>query len=293
MITTVLVSDGELQIKYISFLLATTPMLLVSLSEDLNVPTKALYRLVAVAISNIAVIILLNEWLPRIGIPQVTPIMHTPIGAIITIVVISGITNSFNLIDGLNGLCAGFSLCAFIAVNVIAVKTGLDGISHIATMYATIIIAFMIFNFPFAKIYLGDTGSYFFGFIYSWLGVMSLVNVHEIVAPTYLLICAYPVSEMLFSIARRYISGKAIFKPDQLHLHHLIHDFAKISFPQMRAGWHNPLASIAISPLYIAPMIYAVNNFESRQSIFLGFAAFFALYTAIYIAINLANRSKR
>lgn len=167
-VPTIMMTEGELRTQYVSFMLAASPILIISIYEDIISETRAAHRLVAILCSNFAVIAFFHLWLPRIGIPQLNDLMSGYGGLLLTVALITTITNSFNLIDGLNGLCSIFSVCAFSMINLIAEKYGLNGISHISAMYVAMIIAFTLFNFPLAKIYLGDTGAYFLGFLYCW-----------------------------------------------------------------------------------------------------------------------------
>ncbi len=146
---------------------------------------------------------------------------------ILTIGWIVGVTNSINLIDGLDGLSAGISVISSVSLLIIFVLNGSPLISILLiTALAGALIGFLPFNFAPAKTFIGDTGSNFLGFslsIISILGVAKTYTVAVIVLP--LLALGLPIFDTIWAIIRRLIKGKsikAIFKADKGHLHHLI-----------------------------------------------------------------------
>jgi UDP-GlcNAc:undecaprenyl-phosphate GlcNAc-1-phosphate transferase len=133
-------------------------------------------------------------------------------------------TNLINLIDGIDGLAAGISLMLMCLL----VYVGLHGQMFslcIAMGMAGALIAFLYFNFPPAKIYLGDGGAYFLGFL---IGGLTIENSNKgtiaaaLIAPIFAL--ALPIIDVVFSILRRGAKGLPIFRPDRRHIHHrLLH----------------------------------------------------------------------
>jgi UDP-GlcNAc:undecaprenyl-phosphate GlcNAc-1-phosphate transferase len=146
---------------------------------------------------------------------------------ILTIGWIVGVTNSINLIDGLDGLSAGISIISSISLLIIFVLNGSPLISILLiTALSGALVGFLPYNFAPAKTFIGDTGSNFLGFslsIISILGVAKTYTVAVIVLP--LLALGLPIFDTILAIIRRLIKGKsikAIFAPDKGHLHHLI-----------------------------------------------------------------------
>lgn len=144
---------------------------------------------------------------------------------IITWFWIVGITNAINFTDGLDGLSSGITLIACISLLIIFVINGSPVISIILiTALAGGIVGFLPYNVNPAKTYMGDCGSNFLGFsiaIISILGVAKTYTILVIVAP--LIVLALPIFDTIFAIFRRMIKGKsikAIFQPDNGHLHH-------------------------------------------------------------------------
>lgn len=134
---------------------------------------------------------------------------------------IVGVTNSINLIDGLDGLACGISLIALVAFLILGLRQNLEALSLIAIALAASMLAFLKFNFHPAKIFLGDSGSTFAGFMLASIGALWALNsgnVFFILIP--IIILALPIFDTLFAIWRRYRGHYPIFRADKGHLHH-------------------------------------------------------------------------
>lgn len=143
-------------------------------------------------------------------------------GMPLTLLWIVGITNAINLIDGLDGLAAGVSAIVLITITTIAIMDGNMFIVALASVLLASTIGFLFYNFHPAKIFMGDTGSLFLGFmlaVISLLGFKS-VTVFSLVVP--LVILAVPISDTLFAIIRRIVHKRPLSAPDKSHLHHCL-----------------------------------------------------------------------
>ncbi len=141
-------------------------------------------------------------------------------GLVVTIVWLVAFTNLINLIDGIDGLAGGISLmlmCLLVCV-------GINSHSYstlLAAGTAGALVAFLYFNFPPAKIYMGDGGAYFLGFL---IGVLAITNSHKgtvaaaLLAPLFAM--ALPIADVTLAILRRGLKGLPIFRPDRQHIHH-------------------------------------------------------------------------
>jgi len=139
----------------------------------------------------------------------------------ILILWIVGVTNSINLIDGLDGLACGISLIALVTFFILGLSQNLEALSIISIALAGSMLAFLKFNFYPAKIFLGDSGSTFAGFILASVGALWVLNGRNtffIFIP--IIILALPIFDTLFAIWRRYRGHYPIFKADKGHLHH-------------------------------------------------------------------------
>ena len=133
-------------------------------------------------------------------------------------------TNLINLIDGIDGLAAGISLMLMGLLVYVGIHGQMFSLC-LATGMAGALVAFLYFNFPPAKIYLGDGGAYFLGFL---IGGLTIENSNKgtvaaaLIAPIFAL--ALPILDTSFSIVRRGLKGLPLFRPDRQHIHHrLLH----------------------------------------------------------------------
>ena len=134
---------------------------------------------------------------------------------------IVGVTNAINLIDGLDGLACGTSLIALVTFLILCLRLNLEALSLISIALAGSMLAFLRFNFYQAKIFLGDSGSTFAGFMLASIGALWALksgNAFFILIP--MIVLALPIFDTLFAIWRRYRGHYPIFQADKGHLHH-------------------------------------------------------------------------
>lgn len=140
----------------------------------------------------------------------------------ITIVFIVAVMNCINLIDGLDGLADGISMIFFITIGVLAFIMHNLGSLEITIAFIMIgaCLGFLIFNFNPAKIFMGEIGSMFLGFMIAIVCLLGFkaVTLTSLVVP--MLILAIPILDTLFAILRRIIHHKPIYEADRQHLHH-------------------------------------------------------------------------
>lgn len=139
----------------------------------------------------------------------------------ITLFWIVGITNTINLIDGLDGLASGVATIAATTLLFTAAKMGHDFIMMQCAIIAGASLGFLPFNFNPAKIFMGDTGSLLLGYMLAVTSVSGMVKSVAAVAlavPVFAL--GLPIFDTTFAIIRRYLNNKPIMQADKEHLHH-------------------------------------------------------------------------
>ena len=163
-----------------------------------------------------------------------TPFVHLGILAVpATIIWIVGITNAVNLIDGLDGLAVGVSSIAAITMLAVALLTGNMPIAITMAALAGACIGFMPYNLNPAKIFMGDTGSTFLGYILATLSITGLFKMYAIISfAVPFLILGIPIFDISFAFLRRIAHGQNPMKADRGHFHHRLID---MGFSQKQA----------------------------------------------------------
>ncbi|MEW6572249.1 MAG: MraY family glycosyltransferase [Bacillota bacterium] len=142
-------------------------------------------------------------------------------GIPVTVFWIVAVTNAVNLIDGLDGLAAGVGCIGAVTLATIAALVG-DKIAVLpALILGAALLSFLPFNFYPARIFLGDCGAMFIGFVLACgavIGVAKTATAVTLVTPAVIL--GIPLFDTLFAILRRYKNGRRIFRADREHLHH-------------------------------------------------------------------------
>lgn len=220
-----LFDDASIAGMTLLLLLAAAPVFVAGLADDFTQRVRPSIRLAAAFVSAALGGFLLDAWVVRIDVPALDSAFAAPTLAIVfSCVLVAGLVNAFNIIDGFNGLAGGVASLILVGIAYVAFKVS-DLVVLTASLTAIGAIAgFMMFNFPRGLVYLGDGGAYLLGF---WIGELLILLVArnpQVSAWFPALLCSYPVCEILFSIYRRaFVRRSHPGMPDMAHLHHLIY----------------------------------------------------------------------
>lgn len=144
---------------------------------------------------------------------------------IITIIWIVAITNAVNFIDGLDGLACGVSCISAVNLLVIALLVSDNSVAIVMAAMAGACLGFVPYNFNPAKIFMGDTGSTFLGFVLASVSIQGLFKAYTVISfAVPFLILGLPIFDICFSIIRRLASGKNPMQADRGHFHHRLID---------------------------------------------------------------------
>ena len=174
----------------------------------------------------------------------------------VTILFIVAIINCINLIDGLDGLSSGISSIYFVTVGIIGIllnnSNGLDVTLTFIMLGSTL--GYLLHNFPPAKIFMGDSGSMFLGYIIAVIALLGFKNITltSVIVPVLLL--AIPIMDTLFAILRRLINHKPIGEPDKNHFHHQL---LKLNLSKRKTVLLIYIIDILFA---LASILYAVGN---------------------------------
>ena len=147
-------------------------------------------------------------------------VLPAPVSFILTFCWILGVINAYNLIDGLDGLCGSFSITTVITLGILYTLTD-NSEAVLCFILAASIFGFLCFNWPPAKLFMGDAGSQFLGFMISVFPLFDSSKVFEYNKLLIMIvITAFPVFDTIAAIWRRLRDKKPIMSPDRSHLHH-------------------------------------------------------------------------
>lgn len=169
------------------------------------------------------------------------------LGIPLTLLWIVGMTNAINLIDGLDGLAAGVTAISAGTLFFVALRTHQIGSAMIMLALCGSALGFLRYNFFPARIFLGDSGSYFLGFVLaaaSVIGVFKTTLVVALIIPV--LILGVPIFDTMFAIGRRLKEGRSPFSADKQHIHHML----------LRAGFTQREAVLSI---YVACFLLSIS----------------------------------
>lgn len=168
----------------------------------------------------------------------------------ISLLWIVGITNAINFIDGIDGLAGSVVTIASAAIAVISIVTTPS--SPISALVAIILLgamlAFLTFNYNPAKIFMGDSGALFAGFMLSTLSITGIMSGGEHLMYLPFLILAIPIADVAYSSLRRISKGKSPFVADSEHIHHKL----------LHHGFSQDLAVLTLSSVSMGCAIIAI-----------------------------------
>ena len=144
-------------------------------------------------------------------------------GYFLTIFWIIGIINAFNLIDGMDGLSSGITLFSSLTLAMLAIANGYLPTALVALALAGAVTGFLIYNFNPARIFMGDSGSMFIGYILAILSLRNQSKAHAVVSIMVPIIAmGLPILDTTLAFMRRIMRHQSIFAADKQHIHHFI-----------------------------------------------------------------------
>ncbi len=206
-------------------LLGSSLMFLLGLIDDIYGLNAKFKLMIQIAIASI--VFLLGISVETIYNPFGEPIhLGMIVSYIVTVLWIVGISNALNFIDGVDGLAGSIVTISAVTLGLISVAmTPTNAISAlIAFILAGSMLAFLTYNFHPAKIFMGDSGALFAGFLLATLSITGVMKSAALTMFVPFFILAVPIIDITFSSLRRIAKGVSPFTPDAEHLHHkLLH----------------------------------------------------------------------
>lgn len=270
---------------------ASFPVLAFGLAEDLSKSIGIATRLVATLIAGIIFSQATGYSVETVDLWQIDIFLAIPAFSIaFTAFAIGSSCNALNIIDGFHGLASGTMLLMLTMVATISWTVGDITLFQITTSIAAITLGFFLVNFPSGKIFLGDGGAYFLGFLIAALTVMLASRNPEVSPWICPLILSYPLTELVVSIARKsWLKGHHPGRPDNQHLHMLVYRFIarRVGFATESETRDHALTSLILWVFSAASLVLVLNSgyeayFAIRSTIAL-FCAYLILYSLLRI----------
>jgi len=236
--------------------------------HNLNALLKFSLQIAAAALVTVGGFTVSVVTIPSVGV--------VPLGIFaypVTIFWIIAITNAVNLVDGLDGLAGGISGIAALALGVSAYMLWTATPALVAFALLGAILGFMLFNYPPARIFMGDSGALFLGFTLAVIPLLKdtgSTSLRDLLAPATVL--AVPILDVVAAIVRRVREKRPIYSPDKEHIHH-------------------KLLGLGLKDTTILPIIYAFCAYvavASVASIFLSRVQSLILFGCVWATSILA-----
>ena len=194
----------------------------------------------------------------------------------VTLFGVIGIINAINMTDGIDGLATTLVLVPLVLLWLVVPDVAWR---HWLGVLMVALLVFLLFNLAGGRrrVFLGDAGSLFLGFVVAWLVVYFSQGDHRVIYPvTALWLLALPVFDTIFVMTRRILAGRSPFSPDQQHLHHLL----------MRRGYSagKTLLLMAVYALILAQAGWLMLHYGVSEH--WQFYAFVALSAVYYLSLS-------
>jgi len=282
--------------------LAVVPVVLFGLAEDVTREVRPRYRMAAAVLSAMLASVYSGGIVPRLDLPFIDGLLpHLWFVLPLTWFMVAGACSAMKLIDGAPGLAGGTAL---IMLGGIALAAGMS--ADLVTLTTALVVmgalvGFLYWNYPRGRVFLGDAGAYFIGFMYAELSIQ-LVARNSKISPWYVIMLAgFPIVDTLLAMYRRAVVRHVpLMAPDALHLHSLV--FRRIALPIERRQ-QGPI-NLGRANARVAPRLWlhsglclalAVLFYDNTPALRLGLVAYMAFYLYQYRELVLfrARRARR
>jgi UDP-N-acetylmuramyl pentapeptide phosphotransferase/UDP-N-acetylglucosamine-1-phosphate transferase len=296
----VLAGRGELDHTALPVMLAAIPVVLCGLAEDLTRKVRPRYHMAAAVVSGMVASAWSGGVVPRLDLPLIDDLLkHAWFVLPLTWFMVAGACIAINLVDRAHGLAGGTALIMFGGLAAAA------SWSHdFATLTDTLIVmgalvGFLFWNYPRGRVFMGDAGAYFIGFMYAELSIQ-LVTRNSGISPWYvIMLAAYPIVDTLFAIYRRGVRRAPLTAPDALHFHSLVYRRVALQLERREGRGRRQRANARVAPrLWIHSAVcfaLAVLFFNNTPALWVSLGAYTVFYVTRYrdLVLFRSNRPRR
>jgi len=258
------------------------------LTEDLSKAVSPAVRMMFMAAAVVFAIFISRT------MPMIRHLAHGNLDLILSVDVLAfavtcfavvGVANSYNIIDGYNGLSSTAAMINAISLAYISWSLSDTTLVIVSGSFTAALFGFWLYNYPRGKIFLGDGGAYSIGFIISFVSINLIERHPDQISPyAVLLLAAYPITETVFTIVRRkFVHKTKATQPDNLHMHQLVFDrcLSHNSPILYRNARVMPLMLTIVTP----PTIVALIWYKSTLVMLLGLLGYICYYTYFYLCL--------
>lgn len=283
-----LFSSSERQVLLGPLMLAGIPAFVFGLLEDVTKRVSVRARLLATMGCGVLGWVITGYSITDANLPGLDWLLgFTAISVLFTAFAVGGVANAINIVDGFNGLAAGTVIIILTAFGVMTSALGDHDLAFVCLILAGAVAGFLLVNWPLGKLFLGDGGAYFVGFSLAWLAVLILQRHTQVSAWAPMLVCGYPVLEVLFSIVRRRRRRLSPGAPDRLHLHSLVkRRLVRPMLPNASNLMRNSVTGATLWVAALLPALMAVQWPSNTAILVLGFVFCAFLYAVVYTRLT-------
>jgi UDP-N-acetylmuramyl pentapeptide phosphotransferase/UDP-N-acetylglucosamine-1-phosphate transferase len=270
-------------------LMAGLPAFVFGIAEDVTKKVGVRERLLATISSGLLACWFTGYSITRVEVVGLDLLLSWfPFSVLFTAFAVGGFANAINIIDGFNGLASGTIIICLSIFAVISYIVGDISLFLVSLILMAVCIGFLIVNFPYGKIFLGDGGAYLMGFLLAWVAVMLPMRNPGVSVWASLLVCGYPLLEVIFSVRRKLKrEGHHPGMPDKVHLHMLIfRRISRVNFSKFDLEVQNGLTSPYLWCFSLLAGIISIIFYSDALILFFCFLIMAFFYNLIYIRLT-------
>ncbi len=262
------------------YLFLSVSIFLLGFIEDLKIRIGPNYRLIAMVLILVFFIMFFSINIGAIDLSFLSLWMKNQLFAnLFLLLCFLFIINGANLVDGFNGLLTIHLLIINLILFFINLNNGHQDLLLFITAQIVVLTCFLFFNFPKAKIFLGDSGSYLFGSLVAF----NVINTHnlntEVSSFFFCILLFYLFFEVFFSFFRKLYLKKSPLKPDRKHLHMLLYNFLNQSQKFKDSNYIN---SVIINSIYLCLVLPAIFFYDNGSICKYWFFSLLVVYMVFY-----------
>ena len=273
-------------------LISLAPVFLIALKEDLFHNTKPKNRFIALIFSACLFFLIYSGPLPDLhNIPLVSKLLSFKIGIFMLLILgIITTANGMNLIDGVHGLC-GFSALTILGALLFLAHTTSDNLIFELTFNLILLfLPFIIYNYPYGKIFLGDLGAYSLGFLLSVITIIFFGRHPDLTPWLAVLLLVYPLIEASFSFTRRLLNQISVTQPDISHIHLKLFYLLKRKKELKKIA--NPLVAPLMVFIWLFPLLSILISYRKEDFVFISIGFFLFFYFFFWYLIPSIQHKK-